>query len=357
MRRVKRRRPYFTIIVLGLLAVVLVWVLVPLVRGERIPDPLGLVGRFFPGNQVFAAEQAEEDEGDDTPAAPDEGKVRVLISGREISAYNKVVRDDVINRFTGNVAFMDVDEDFVESSGIFVDAADIVGRVIAHTKAAGYPFTEKDFLPKGTRPGLSAGVPAGKRALRIDVDTVHGIVGLQPGDRFDMAASVPLGNNSSAGQPAFAGVYSSLLQRQTQLNNYPRAKVDILVQNGVVVTGLETRDVPITNSSLTRGTTVKTIPKQEMVIALDPDEVAPLLEAMGVDAQIQCLARSGHPDDDLGSLTPSSEPQRRFWDLGFGLGGSDGTGHGDQEDMAVVEAIDDQERTLIPTRSAGAEKP
>lgn len=335
VRRVRRRRPYGTIFVLGLLAVGLAWVLIPLSRGEAIPDPRALLERFLSPDVVAAATSRKS-------SGPAPGKVRVFVSGREIPAYSKILRDDLWNAEKGTWAYSDVDESIVESSGVVVDVTDIVGRVLAHRKSAGYVFTEKDFLPEGTRPGLSAGVPAGKRALRIDVDKVQGIVGLQPGDRFDMVAALSL-DVDPASRPAFAGVYSSLLQRQAQMNNYRRARVQVLVQNGVVVTPLETRQVPITNSSLTRGTTVRTIPKQEMVIALDPAEVAPFMESLSVDAQITCLARSGRPDDVLDSLTPSSEPDLSLW--APYMPGQVGQGGGA---VTIIESIDDQQRSLMP---------
>ena len=337
VRRVRRRRPYGTILVLGLVAVALVWVLIPLSRGEPIPDPRDLLSRFL-SPQVLAAESSTK--GDSGPAP---GKVRVFISGREIAAYNKVQRDDVWNAGKNTWAYSEVDESLVESAGVIVDFNDIVGRVMANRKSPGYVFTEKDFLPEGTRPGLSAGVPAGKRALRVDVDKVHGIVGLQPGDRFDIVAALSL-DVDPASRPDFEGVYSSLVRSQTQLSTYRRARVQVLVQNGVVVTPLETRQIPTTSTTLTRGTTVRTIPVQEMVIALDPEEVAPFMEALSVEAQITCLARSGRPDDVLDSVTPSSEPDLSYWTPfvpGSGPNGQGGT-------VSIVETIDDQERTLVP---------
>ncbi len=336
--RQSKRRPYGTILFLTLLAAGLIWVLLPLSRGEPLPGPLAALERFLP-RQAFASEGSEQG-----TSAPEEGRVRVFVSGRSIAAYNKIVRDDLWNPTKNTWAYSDLDESLVESSGVIVNVQDIVGRVLAHDKSPGYVFTEKDFLPEGTRPGLSAGVPAGKRALRIEVDKVHGIVGLQPGDRFDMVAAISLDGKPTA-QPAFSGLYSAVMGRQAELDNYRRAKVKVLVQNGIVVTPLQTRQVPTTSSSLTQGTRVRTIPVQEMVVALAPEEVAPFMEALSIEAEITCLARSGRPDDLMDSVTPSSDPTPSLWSFSSGSAG-------DPNGMKVIESIQDGERTLIPVPGA-----
>ena len=56
-----------------------------------------------------------------------------------------------------------------------------------------------------------------------------------------------------------------------------------------------TRNMPISSSSLTQGMTTRTVPMQEIVIAVDPQEVAPLNEAMDLKYEITCMARSGRP--------------------------------------------------------------
>jgi len=343
-RSTRKRRPWGTILVVALVAAVLAWVVLPLSLGKPIPDPRVAIPAFFSG-EVLAAEK-----GDKFEKLPP-GRVRVIISGRAISAYSKVKRDDLWDPAKNTWAVSDANEDLVKERGILFDVQDIVGRVLAHDKAPGYAFTEKDFLPKGTRPGLSAGIPAGKRALRIDVEKVHGIVGLQPGDRFDMVSALTLDASNSAATPSFEGLYSRVMSRQTQLGNYKRARVQVLVQNGVVVTPLQTRQVPMTSTSLTRGTSVRTIPVQEMVIALDPDEVAPFMEALCVGASITCLARSGQIDDPVDSMTPSSDPG--FSTLQAYFPGSSLL-TSDPQSMSVVESISDTARALVPV--PGAEK-
>ena len=353
-RRNTRRRPWGTILVLTVLAVALGWVLVPLSRGEPVRAPLAFVNDWLPGEVLASEKPTPADEG------PGEGRVRVLVSGRIIPAYAKVVRDDLWVASKGTFAFVDIDEDVAKEGGVLIDVTKIVGRVMAHQKQPGYAFTENDFLPEGTRPGVAGGVPPGKRALRIEVDKVEGIVGLQPGDRFDMVAASPLDTApASSAAASFVGPFSDQMRRQTELGTYRRARVQVLVQNGVVVTPLQTRAVPVTSTTLTQGQRTRTIPVQEMVIALDPAEVAPFLEALSVEADITCLARSGHPDDPLDSVTPSSDPSVSLWGGdGSSLMGLAGPwGQGGEGSFSVVESIQDGERTLVPVpRSAPEEQ-
>ena len=340
MRRRPRKKPYGTLVVLGLLAIALLWILVPLMRGGELPAPLAFLSDLLPG-EVLAQEPGAAESG------PAQGKVRVLISGREVSAYAKVGRDDLFDRAHGTWAFMDVDESVVEAGGILIDARDIVGRVMARTKAAGYAFTEDDFLPEGTRPGVSAGVPPGKRAMRIEVDKVHGIVGLQPGDRFDMVAATSIKANRANSMPNLDGVFADHVKSQATQANWPKSRVRVLIQNGVVVSPLETRVIPITNTSLTRGRTTGSIPVQEMVIALDPEEVVDFMEAVSTGAELSCLARSGHPDDPVDSVTPSGgyDPNG---ELSSWLPGGSASS---SQPMTVVESISGTERKLVPVPS------
>ena len=62
-----------------------------------------------------------------------------------------------------------------------------------------------------------------------------------------------------------------------------------------MVTPVKIRNMPTISTSLTQGTTMRNIPVQEIVLAVDPEEVAPLAEAMDLKYEITCVARSGRP--------------------------------------------------------------
>lgn len=124
----------------------------------------------------------------------------------------------------------------------------------------------------------------------------------------------------------------------------------VLVQNGIVVTPLETRQIPISSSGLTGGVSIKTIPVQEMVIALDPEEVAPLMEALTLESKIVCLARSGRPEDPEDSVTPSSKQEEVLGSARSYPGVPKAPGG-----MSVVESIDDQGRSWVPVPDGGSD--
>ena len=339
------------------------WILYLRVTGQALRDPFGLYTP--PPAPVVSASPITGP----TIQPPAEGKVRVLISSRPIEAYARVTRDDLFDNRRGAFSFIDLDEAFVGENGVLIGTDGIVGRVMARAKRPGFAFTEADFLPRGTRPGLAGGIPPGKRALRIDVELVRGIIGLNPGDRFDLVAARELetprpGATISRAEdgPAFSGVYSELVGRRRDGRDArpaaaqeKRAKVDVIVQNGVVVSPIETRFIPTSSSSLTAGQVNGTRPVQEMIIALAPSEVAPLMAAVRLEADLTCVARSGHPDDPADSLTP-------------GLEGNDVAGDAETEqdsdstsvlpagyedlDMTVIETLVGGERVLTPVPRA-----
>src|SRR5262249_22243368 len=222
--------------------------------------------------------------------------------------------------------------------------------VLDHDKNPGYVFTEGDFLPKGTREGLVAGIPAGKRAIRIPADRVDGGFGLHAGDRFDLVATMPIDASRSQNFNV-SGVYSEQLAVQARLSNWQKqATVRVLVQNGVIVEPMSTRQVPVLQAgSLTQeGGGLRMRPVQEVVIAIDPEEVARLTGALAVEAKVSMVPRSGRPDDPHDSVTPDLLPVSPFAPPG-GRAAASGSGDpadGDGQSFSVVETIMGQKRAL-----------
>jgi Flp pilus assembly protein CpaB len=245
------------------------------------------------------------------PQAPDRrGLVPVPSSAMNIPAYTKITRDHVWNAKGGEFSVVWLRPGQVPPD-VFRTVNAVIGRVLDHDKPAGYVFSESDFLPKGTKPGLTAGIPPGKRAMRIPVDRIPGLIELQPGDRFDLVATQaidPSGVSMSAG-----GLYGKQIDAQSRMMNLQRqATVQVVVQAGDVVEPMRTRQVPVANTSMTQGLTIRTKPVQEVVIAVYPQEVARLTEAMAVGSDIACVPRSGRPDDPHDSITPDSMPISPF---------------------------------------------
>jgi len=232
------------------------------------------------------------------------GKVAVPTNPRPILAYTKLTRDDLLVPETHLPRYMYLSPEDVKRLGVITDFNKIVGRVVDHDKPAFFPFVDTDFLPAGTRPGIVAAIPPGKRAITVDVSKIEGIHALKAGDRIDILSSTPIDMQKvfqrGSTSPGTAGVSAGILAQVKQ------ARVRVLVQNGALVSPVRTRVIPINSNSLTQGSVTRTKPIQEAIIAVDPEEIAPLTEAIAIEASITCVARSGLPDDPgEASITPA----------------------------------------------------
>lgn len=281
---------------------------------------------------VFAQEGTEAPEDGLLP-----GEVLVPLAAVRIPAYTKLTSEHLIRPETLELNLLAFNKDDVEASGILVSINDIVGRVTAKEKLPGFAFKESNFLPAGTRPGLVGGIPAGMRGLKIEAEAIRGIAGLGPGDRFDILSALAYDKQKSAAAPRLSGVFADQAQALQQ-KQVAQAAVTVLVQNGIVVEPLTTRGVPIASQTFSSGLAVRTRPVQELTIAMQPEELAPLMEALALEAELTCAPRSGRPDDPLDSVTPGldAEESKSDWLPGSGLG------------LTVIDRIDGNERTLVP---------
>ncbi len=263
------------------------------------------------------------------------GTVPVPVAATTIKAYSKVTRDHLIDVKNQEIAVVYLPKSALRPEMI-TDLAAILGRVVGHDKAPGYVFTEADFLPKGTRPGLVAGIPAGKRAMRLEAEKVQGLFGLLPGDRFDIVATLPIDEQIARSLPSAGGLYGKQIDLEARLQNLQKqATVRVIVQNGVVVEPVSVRQAPVFSRTLTQGAVTRTRPIQEIVVAVDPEEVAPLSEAIALEAQVTCVPRSGRPDDPSDSRTPSLSPRNPMV----------GTGQGSR--VGMIETITGDKREMI----------
>lgn len=241
------------------------------------------------------------------------GLVAVPTAARRIPAYTRLTRDHFWDLKNGRLTVVYLPPRSVTPE-MLVKLSDVIGRVLDHDKAPGYVFTEGDFLPKGTREGVVAGIPAGKRAIRLSADRVEGLYGLHMGDRFDLLATMPIEAKGGGGQSFnFGGVHGQELALEAKLSNWQRqATVRVMVQNGIIVEPMAVRGVPTLQNSLTEGSSSRVRPVQEVVIAVSAEEVTRLTEAMAVDARITAIPRSGRPDERPDSVTPDRRPTSPF---------------------------------------------
>jgi hypothetical protein len=238
---------------------------------------------------------------------PPAGFVAVPKSFRKIPAFSQVMAEDILDPRTMEVAVFHVPEEEAKHRGVLIKLEDIVGRVTSHDKPAGYAFSESDFFPKNTRPGPSGGIPPGKRGMRLEASKVRGIHGFRAGDLFDIVAT-SLVNMTPLSPAIIVGSRATPPAPLGQANK--AASVHVVVQNGIIIAPVTVREEPVGPGTSLIGDShaPKTKPVEEVLIAVDPSEVAPLAEALATGAELQCVPRSGWPDDPKDLKTPGLEP-------------------------------------------------
>lgn len=268
---------------------------------------IGIIGTLFTLGAMGKIDMPgmKSDKGPQIPA----GYVKVVVTSTRIPAYTAVAREHVVNPATMDFAFTYLSK---EDASRALQPNQFLGRVLARDKGAGYVFTEGDFLPEGTRSGVSAGVPPGKRAIVIETAKITGGHSLQNGDHFDLVSSMPVEQSEIS---AFMGpVVTSLTQRQ-----FMRLAADgmttplVLAKNATVVRASTARQEPyMRRTGLVGGTVdVRYKPVEEITIAVDPTEVVAVSQALIRQAPIIAVTRSGRPDNietDIYVPTPRPTP-------------------------------------------------
>ncbi len=216
------------------------------------------------------------------------GQILVPVSVTSVSAYTPVDREHLFNPRTMSVMQFAVDPDKLGVEPI-TDARDIIGRVLRRPKSAFTVFTEDDFLPKGTRAGISGAIPPGKRAIVVSADKISGVQGLLQGDRFDLLLSLPTGTRTST--------VSNAVVSGNDLTAAAASGTVLVVNNGQVISGVTEREEEFFAPSGIIGTPhEKTKTIREISLAVDPDEVVMLTKALASNRELVAVVRSGRPD-------------------------------------------------------------
>jgi hypothetical protein len=128
--------------------------------------------------------------------------------------------------------------------------------------------------------------------VTLNVEKIAGVAGLRAGDRIDLLASIPFKVKSSQG-----GTLGHLKVGPSAPSGPEKdAVVRVVVENGIVVLPRYNRVETATSHSLTQGARTTAKPVQEIVLAVEPSEVAGLMEVLAVEAVMTAVARSGLPD-------------------------------------------------------------
>ena len=223
-----------------------------------------------------------------------EGMVKVPKTQRVMTALSKVRREDVHNRELGDDSYFWFDKERVEQHPEWIlNPSDIINRVMARDKEADLVFTEKDFLPKGSRTGLSAGIPDNKQGFFVDATKIPGLELLKMGDTFDLLASLP---EEAQEQPeAEYGLLAGGIKVRGG-KPIPLSGVRLLAQGAEMVAitrGRDTTTQGVMNLPEQDARTRRRDETTQITIAIDPKEVVPLTQALAAERDIHCVAGSG----------------------------------------------------------------
>lgn len=225
-----------------------------------------------------------------------DGMVAVPIAVRDIPAYSRVTREDVINPKTGELAYVLLPKAEIPH-GLKTNVEDIVGRVMERNKMAGYAFSVSEFLPWGSRSGLTGAVPPGMRMFSLETASVSGGQMLKAGDHFDLVAEMPAADFELPAEiPSNAAVVISPELKAVMKRRKQQTKVDVVIQKGKVLAAQD-------------GAGKK--PGSNLVIAVKAEDVPALVKVQSAGQRLTAIARSGQPgaESEAESATPTSQPQ------------------------------------------------
>ncbi len=120
------------------------------------------------------------------PVAVPEKSAMVLVASKDIPPTTRLAADQVhlAPWSQANIP-----------KGAFNALAGVEGRVTASPLVEGELVLEKKLAPQGTLPGLSALLPASKRAMTVKVDEASGVAGfLAPDNRVDVLVTIDKGD-------------------------------------------------------------------------------------------------------------------------------------------------------------------
>ena len=222
---------------------------------------------------------------------------------KSVAAFQAISREDLVggaaSPVVGAVAARDLKAghqiapgDLLSEQGILRDvepyqqlaAEDLVqgfqspflGRIAAYELKAGRELDESLLFPVGSRPGISAGIPAGRVAVSVKTDAVKGLSDVVMSDRIDLieSSSVDL-------QKSLSGVEISaalLAGNQRDFNQ-------VIVTNANVVRKLQ----------------------DQVVLAVRVDEVSELVKSLARKGQIIAVARPDRVEKEIDTVPPGDE--------------------------------------------------
>ncbi|PQO27293.1 hypothetical protein C5Y96_17265 [Blastopirellula marina] len=194
-----------------------------------------------------------------------------------------------------------------EVGGAYLRLGNIIGRVLDREKSPNFGFTEGNFLPEGTRSGTVGGVPTGMKAYTLEASKLVGIHGLNIGDKFDLLASVPVEKVSSGGALSANGLLSASLivdAQPARSRDQERSETHLIASDAQLITPVYRRAKTTSSSSLLNGTSSRTAPVEEVVLAVHELDVPSVTEVLGMNVPLTVVAHSGRPVAEQDNTAP-----------------------------------------------------
>ena len=222
--------------------------------------------------------------------------VPVLIATRAAQPGDEVGSTHVWDSATGGQKFVPISKRAVEEKHYATGLSQISGRVLADFKAPGEPFVPSDFLPVGTKPGLSGLVPPGMELVFLSNDRFVGLEQLRYGDRFDLLMTIPADPEveRAAKQSLESRGRVTPEERIRFATSKPQPHLVLVAQQGVVLRA------GIDSGRKSKGTAV----------ALHPDDVQSALDGQSGELDIYCRLRS--EEDVVRVEQPRYEPTASY---------------------------------------------
>jgi len=140
---------------------------------------------------LFAAMAAKNmiDKNKNQPAAAAAHYTQVVVAKDNIAAGTELRQDDLsVGKMAGDIP----------AEVIYGNPAEVVGRVLTCALVKGQPIMEPVLAPKGTGSGLQSLIPAGMRAITLEVNEFSAVGGfLVPGCHVDVLATVTVTDHNN----------------------------------------------------------------------------------------------------------------------------------------------------------------
>lgn len=216
------------------------------------------------------------------------GTVDVFVAAARIPAYARI-QPTMLRRVSKA-------RSAVEGRDLLTELQDILYRVPVVDIEPEAPFKEEFLAPKGTRPGLSSGIPPGWAAVTLTEEEADGqVTNLQPGD--DVAV---LAVWSSKEMPSLAPARSTWISR--------RARVLVPLRDRLINS---TPQPSLMGRPAGRGQKVV----HELTLAMPQDDLAAFARAQG-RARIQLILLSAIDRDERAVRAPKTlEGEHPVWSV------------------------------------------